>query len=154
MKDGDDACELLASVAGQFLVVGAMFNVGLVWVLLKGWQLMLVGFAIVPVFAAAMAAQTGFVARCEMRNKRAREEVSTRYYETISNIRGIWSMPFEGVFQSQFDKATDRALAVARKGAFVEGCTYGVACGLIYLAEALLFYFGAILVARGTYTYL
>ncbi|KAJ7675480.1 P-loop containing nucleoside triphosphate hydrolase protein [Mycena rosella] len=154
IKDGDDARELLASVAGQFLVVGAMFSVGLVWALLKGWQLALVGFAIVPVFAAAMAAQTGFVARCEMRNKRAREEVATRYYETISNIRGIRSMRFEGVFQSQFDKATDRALAVARKGAFVEGCTYGVACGLIYLAEALLFYFGAVLVARGTYTYL
>ncbi|KAJ7485153.1 P-loop containing nucleoside triphosphate hydrolase protein [Mycena galericulata] len=154
IKDGDDARELLASVAGQFLVVGAMFGVGLVWALLKGWQLALVGFAIVPVFGATMAAQTGFVARCEMRNKRAREEVATQYYETISNIRGIRSMRFEGVFRSQFDKATDRALAVAQKGAFVEGCTYGVACGLIYLAEALLFYFGAVLVARGTYTYL
>ncbi|KAJ6491594.1 P-loop containing nucleoside triphosphate hydrolase protein [Mycena vulgaris] len=63
-------------------------------------------------------------------------------------------MRFEGVFRAQFDRATDRALAAARKGAFVEGCTYGVACGLIYLAEALLFYFGAVLVARGTYTYL
>ncbi|KAJ7662462.1 ABC transporter type 1, transmembrane domain-containing protein [Mycena rosella] len=130
------------------------FSVGLVWALLKGWQLAFVGFVIVPVFAAAMAAQTGFVARCEMRNKRAREEVAMRYYETISNIRGIRSMRFEGVFQSQFDKATDRALAVARKGAIVEECTYGVACGLIYLAEVLLFHFGAVLVARGTYTYL
>ncbi|KAJ6524462.1 hypothetical protein DFH09DRAFT_1329514, partial [Mycena vulgaris] len=127
------------------LVVVSMFSVGLVWALLKGWQLALVGFAIVPVFAAAMAAQTGFVARCEVRNKRAREEVATRYYETISNIRGIRSMRFEGVFRAQFDRATDRALAAARKGAFVEGCTYGVACGLIYLAEALLFYFGAVL---------
>ncbi|KAJ7471943.1 P-loop containing nucleoside triphosphate hydrolase protein [Mycena latifolia] len=154
VTDGDDARELLASVAGQLLVVGAMFGVGLVWALLKGWQLALVGFAIVPVFGAAMAAQTGFVARCEMRNKRAREEVAAKYYETISNIRGIRSMRFEGVFRSQFDKAADRALAIARKGALVEGCTYGVACGLIYLAEALLFYFGAVLVARGTYTYL
>ncbi|KAE9389208.1 hypothetical protein BT96DRAFT_1025149 [Gymnopus androsaceus JB14] len=34
------------------------------------------------------------------------------------------------------------------------GCTCGVASGLIYPAEALLFYVGAVLVARGTYTYL
>ncbi|KAJ7119608.1 P-loop containing nucleoside triphosphate hydrolase protein [Mycena epipterygia] len=154
IKDGDDARELLASGAGQLLVVVAMFSVGLVWALLAGWQLALVGFAIVPVFGAGMAAQAGGVARCEMRNKRAREEVAARYYETISNIRGIRSMRFEGVFRKQFDEAAERALGVARKGALVEGCTYGVACGLIYLAEALLFYFGAVLVARGTYSYL
>jgi ATP-binding cassette subfamily B (MDR/TAP) protein 1 len=40
------------------------------------------------------------------------------------------------------------------RGAFVEGCTYGVASSLIYLSEALLFYVGAVLIARGTYTYL
>ncbi|KAJ7912517.1 P-loop containing nucleoside triphosphate hydrolase protein [Mycena leptocephala] len=154
IKDGDDARELLAGVAGQLLVVGAMFAVGLVWALLKGWQLALVGFAVVPVFGAAMAAQAGVVARCEVRNKRAAEEVARRYYETISSIRGIRSMRFESVFRTQFDKAADRALSVARRGAFVEGCTYGFACGLIYLAEALLFYFGAVLVARGTYSYL
>ncbi|KAJ7757497.1 P-loop containing nucleoside triphosphate hydrolase protein [Mycena metata] len=154
IKDGDDARELLAAVVGQVLVVGAMFGVGLVWALLAGWQLALAGFAVVPVFGAAMAGQAGVVARCELRNKRAKEEVAARYYETISNIRGIRSMRFERAFQAQFDKAADQALGVAREGAFVEGCTYGVACGLIYLAEALLFYFGAVLIARGTYSYL
>ncbi|KAJ7262835.1 P-loop containing nucleoside triphosphate hydrolase protein [Mycena rebaudengoi] len=153
VRDGDDTRELLAGVAGQ-LVVGAMFGVGMVWALVRGWQLALVGFAIVPVFAAGMAGQAGVVVCCELRNKRAREEVAGSYYETISNIRGIRSMRFEGVFQAQFERAADRALGAAQKGAFVEGCTYGVACGLIYLAEAVLFYFGAVLVARGTYTYL
>jgi ATP-binding cassette subfamily B (MDR/TAP) protein 1 len=63
-------------------------------------------------------------------------------------------MAFESVFQKQFDKAADKALSTGVRGAFVEGCTYGVASGLIYLAEALLFYVGAVLIARGTYTYL
>jgi ATP-binding cassette subfamily B (MDR/TAP) protein 1 len=36
---------------------------------------------VVPVFGAAMAAQAGVVARCEVRNKRAAEEVAGRYYE-------------------------------------------------------------------------
>lgn len=40
------------------------------------------------------------------------------------------------------------------RGALVEGCSFGVANGLIYLAEALLFFVGAELVANGTYTYL
>jgi ATP-binding cassette subfamily B (MDR/TAP) protein 1 len=63
-------------------------------------------------------------------------------------------MGFETIFQKQFDAASDKALSTGVKGAFVEGCTYGVASGLIYLAEALLFYVGAVLVARGTYSYL
>jgi|SRR5271156_1146328 len=63
-------------------------------------------------------------------------------------------MAFERIFQAQFDLSVDKALNTGVKGAFVEGCTYGVASGLIYLAEVLLFYVGAVLIARGLYTYL
>ena len=63
-------------------------------------------------------------------------------------------MAFESVFRRSFDTAEERALSTGIKGAFVEGCTHGVASGLIYLAEALLFYVGAVLIAKGIYTYL
>jgi ATP-binding cassette, subfamily B (MDR/TAP), member 1 len=63
-------------------------------------------------------------------------------------------MAFERIFQAEFDKAADQALSTGVRGAFVEGCTYGVASALIYLAEALLFYVGALFIANGTYTYL
>ncbi|KAF9462182.1 P-loop containing nucleoside triphosphate hydrolase protein [Collybia nuda] len=154
IKDGDDARNLIAVVFGQCVVVVAMLGVGLIWAMVRGWQLTLVGFAIAPVFALTMAVQTSLVAKCEVRNKRAREEVAKGYYDAISNIRGIRAMAFETVFQKQFDQAADKALTTGVRGAFVEGCTYGVASGLIYLAEALLFYVGAVLIARGTYTYL
>jgi ATP-binding cassette subfamily B (MDR/TAP) protein 1 len=63
-------------------------------------------------------------------------------------------MAYEDVFEHQFELATDKALSTGVRGAFVEGCTFGVASGLIYAAEALLFYVGAVLIVRGTYTYL
>jgi len=63
-------------------------------------------------------------------------------------------MGFERVFQERFEGSVESALSTGVRGAFVEGCTYGVASSLIYLAEALLFYVGAVLVANGTYTYL
>jgi ATP-binding cassette, subfamily B (MDR/TAP), member 1 len=63
-------------------------------------------------------------------------------------------MAFELVFQTEFDKAADQALSTGVRGAFVEGCTHGVASALIYLAEAVLFYVGALFIAHGTYTYL
>ena len=81
VKDGDDARNLVSVVWGQFLVVGAMLGVGLVWALIRGWQLTLAGFAIAPVFAGAMALQTRLVVQCEARNKKAREDVARGYYD-------------------------------------------------------------------------
>ncbi|KAL6309463.1 P-loop containing nucleoside triphosphate hydrolase protein [Sparassis latifolia] len=154
IKDGDDSRSLIATVLAQSIVVCAMLGVGLTWALVRGWQLTLVGFAIAPVFGISMAVQTNLVAACETRNKRAREEVAKGYYDAISNVRSIRAMGFEGAFQQKFDKAADNALTTGVRGAFVEGCTYGVASGLIYLAEALLFYVGAVLISNGTYDYL
>ena len=81
IKDGDDARALIASVLTQSIVVGTMLGVGLIWALARGWQLTLVGFAIAPVFAGVMAVQSNLVAKCEVRNKRAREEVAKQYYD-------------------------------------------------------------------------
>ncbi|KAF8154773.1 P-loop containing nucleoside triphosphate hydrolase protein [Crassisporium funariophilum] len=154
VRDGDDARNLISVVWGQFCVVGAMLGVGLIWALVRGWQLTLAGLAIAPVFALVMAVQSKLVAKCEVRNKRAREEVARGYYDTIINIRGIRCMSFGSIFKSKFDAAADKAHKTGVRGAFVEGCTYGVASGLIYLAEAILFYVGAVLIASGVYTYL
>ena len=63
-------------------------------------------------------------------------------------------MGFELAFREKFDESVDRALSTGVRGAFVEGCTYGVASALIYFAEALLFYVGAVLISNGTYSYL
>ena len=63
-------------------------------------------------------------------------------------------MGFENVFQQKFEQTVDNALTAGMRGAFVEGCTHGVASALIYLSEAVLFYVGAVLVANGTYDYL
>ena len=57
------------------------------------------------------------------------------------------------IFKVPFDLSADSALKTGVKGAFVEGCTYGVASSLIYMSEGLLFYVGALLVANGTYSY-
>jgi ATP-binding cassette, subfamily B (MDR/TAP), member 1 len=63
-------------------------------------------------------------------------------------------MSFEPAFQDRFEDATDNALEVGVKGAFIEGSTYGVASASIYMSEALLFYVGAILLAREKYSYM
>jgi ATP-binding cassette, subfamily B (MDR/TAP), member 1 len=81
IKDGDDARNLISVVLGQSVVVLTMLLVGLIWALVRGWQLTLVGFAIAPIFAATMAIQSKLVAQCEARNKASREDVANNYFE-------------------------------------------------------------------------
>jgi ATP-binding cassette, subfamily B (MDR/TAP), member 1 len=81
VKDGDDARNLVAVVMGQGCVVLAMVGVGLVWAMVRGWQLTMVGVGLAPIFSGVMALQAVLVGRCELRNKRAREEVAKGYYD-------------------------------------------------------------------------
>ncbi|KAG1744671.1 P-loop containing nucleoside triphosphate hydrolase protein [Suillus paluster] len=64
-------------------------------------------------------------------------------------------MSLEPVLQAQFDKAASAVLfPLVYAVHSSRGVLTGVASALIYLAEALLFYVGAVLIAKGTYTYL
>ncbi|KAG1748323.1 uncharacterized protein EDB91DRAFT_1079307 [Suillus paluster] len=51
-------------------------------------------------FVGVMGLQTGLMAKCEVHNKRAREEVARVYYESILNVRGIRAMSLEPVLQA------------------------------------------------------
>ena len=86
IKDGDDARSLLATVFPQAIVVITMLGTGLLWAMIRGWQLTLVGMAIAPVFVVTMAVQTNLAAKCELRNKRAREQVAKEYYQVRSTL--------------------------------------------------------------------
>ncbi|KAH8826445.1 P-loop containing nucleoside triphosphate hydrolase protein [Flagelloscypha sp. PMI_526] len=153
VKDPEDARDLPA-LLGRMLVVVAMFCVGLIWALTLGWQLTLAGCAIIPVFVAVLAVQARFAQIMQLKSKAAKEVVATTFYETISNIRAVRSMGLDGVLQESFDHAARRAYRRGVKSGSLEGVAFGTTNGLIYLAEALLFYVGAVLLTNGTYTYL
>ena len=173
MNDGGDASSLISAVIPQGVAVVSMLTVGLIWALARGWQLTFVGFGIGLVFILTMVLQSRLLAKCELRNKHAREEVARGYYQvgleylspclrsyllialqTLINIRGIRAMGFENIFQERFNKYAENALRIGIRCGFVEGCTYGVASSVIYLSEAVLFYVSAHLVSNGTYSYL
>lgn len=63
-------------------------------------------------------------------------------------------MSFEPAFKSRFSVELDNALSSGLQGSWVEGCAYGIASALIYVAEAILFVFGAYLISHQIYTYL
>ncbi|KAJ1301182.1 hypothetical protein OPQ81_003593 [Rhizoctonia solani] len=154
IKDGDDARTLVAVVLGQTVTVITMVFVGLIWAMVVGWQLTLVGLAVGPVFGLVMVIQVRWSGQIELRNKRAREEVAKQYYNAVANVRAIRAMALESVFKAQFDRSLGTAMRTGVQGAFITGCGFGIVNALIYIAEAALFYVGAVLMTRQGYTYL
>ncbi|KAG9128568.1 hypothetical protein FRC07_000001 [Ceratobasidium sp. 392] len=154
IKDGDDARTLVAVVLGQCVTVATMVLVGLIWAMAMGWQLTLVGIGVGPVFALVMVFQVRASGNIELKNKRAREEVAKQYYNAVANVRAIRAMAMESVFKAQFERSLESAMKSGVKGAFITGCGFGIVNALIYIAEAALFYVGAVLMAKQGYSYL
>ncbi|KIM24333.1 hypothetical protein M408DRAFT_27162 [Serendipita vermifera MAFF 305830] len=154
IRDPDDAKSFLTIVMPQIIVVTSMLGTGIVWALIRGWQLTLVGFALVPLFVALSTAQNRFSGKYEARNKERREEVNRKYYDAVANVRAIRAMGFERVFKEQFERALERAMRCGVDGGFVDGMAFGIANAVIYLAQGLIYYVGAVFIVQGIYSFL
>ncbi|KAG7088675.1 hypothetical protein E1B28_012647 [Marasmius oreades] len=149
----DDARLLLSTVITQLLVVIAMFSVGIIWALIRGWELTLAGVAVAPVFAGVMALQAKAVAECVRRAREQSENVEGGVWVIVTNPHTLHSSSLLPFFAERFNTLCNNALSSGVRRAFIEGSTNGIASGLIYLAEALLFFVGAVLVSNGRYSY-
>jgi ATP-binding cassette, subfamily B (MDR/TAP), member 1 len=100
VRDAEDAKRLLSICLGMFVVVSTMLLVGLVWAMVWGWQLTLVGVALVLIFAGSVTLQTRLTSKFQSRNRRAREQVSRVYYEVScwnpSVLYSIFSLYYLG----------------------------------------------------------
>ncbi|OJA11539.1 hypothetical protein AZE42_09865 [Rhizopogon vesiculosus] len=128
-----------------------MLTVGLLWEMACGCQLTLVELSIEPVFVGVMCLQKYLVAKCEVRNKRACEEVAGVYYEKLHHRLLIYFFLILSASSFSTSIQASHCLSTGVRGTFFEECSYDVVSGLVYLAEALLLYVGAVLIAKGTH---
>jgi ABC-type iron transport system FetAB permease component len=97
METADNACAWVLCMVAVFVDVLAQNKKwigkgvrlrtmrGIWWLVIvglgRGWQLTLVGMAVALVFAGVMELQAALMAKGELRNERAREEVTKGYYD-------------------------------------------------------------------------
>jgi ATP-binding cassette subfamily B (MDR/TAP) protein 1 len=135
MRDPEDGKAFISVVIPQAIVVTSMIGTGLIWALVQGWQLTLVGLALGPIFFGLSSAQNHFAGKFERRNKAKREDVNKKYYDAVANVRAIRSMGFDGIFKEQFERALEGAMKSGVDGGYVDGLALGIANALIYFAQ-------------------
>lgn len=81
IKDTEDARLMVGTIIGQIVVVISMLAIGLIWAMVSGWELTLVGLGLAPIFVIATRLQAGALSVIEARNKVLREDVSKRFHQ-------------------------------------------------------------------------
>ncbi|SNX84037.1 related to STE6 - ABC transporter [Melanopsichium pennsylvanicum] len=151
VKDGDDARNFVGQIIGQLGLITSMVTLGIVWAMVVGWKLTLVGVAFGPVFLAATFLQSRVIGSYEARNKLKREAVSESFHSMVSHIRSIRSMGLEMVFDLTYRLAVADAQRCGMRASIFSGFGHGMSEALTYIAEALIFYVGAKLMISGEY---
>ncbi|PWN35013.1 P-loop containing nucleoside triphosphate hydrolase protein [Meira miltonrushii] len=149
IKDAEDAKSFISRIIGEMLVVLTMMLVIFVWAIIVSWQLTLAGLALAPVFYFVISMQSKIMLHYEKQNKLQRERVAKRFYMMIRHAREIRAMALHQVFTANFEDAVRWTSINAFHAAPYSGFAYGLKDGCTYLAQAFLYYIGAILLIKG-----
>lgn len=87
IKDADDMIPIITNIPGDFMTAVTMISFGVLWAMVIGWKLTLLGISVIPVFVGAIGFQFIILNRIEIRNKRMREEVAKVFYEVRLRLK-------------------------------------------------------------------
>lgn len=152
IKDPEDAKSFVSRIIGEILVVLTMMCVIFVWAIIISWQLTLAGLALGPVFYFVISVQSKIMLHYEKQNKLQRERVAKRFYIMIRHVREIRAMSLHQVFKANFEDAVGWTTINAIRSAPYSGFAYGLKDACTYIAQAFLYYIGAILLIKGLLT--
>lgn len=153
VKDVEDMRNLVAIVAPAMFTMAVMIGLGIIWAMVVGWQMTLIGLSIVPVIGVMYVTSEGAVQRAEERNKGRREAVAKTFFETLANVRGIRGMALEDCFRERFAAEADECRATGLHVGLLVSIAQAVTAGLPLCAQALLLFVAATFIGKGVMAY-
>ncbi|KAF1990543.1 P-loop containing nucleoside triphosphate hydrolase protein [Aulographum hederae CBS 113979] len=147
----DHHAEEMQNILGRFVgyiaIAVIMMCLSVVWALVSCWKLTLVGLATAPAMYAITSVFESVSARMDHHVQEAGSEATAIFSETFTNIKTVRSLTLEHHFRRKYFKATRLCLFVGLKRALFAGILFGLAESSMLWVTALLFYYGAVLMA-------
>ncbi|KAF3387677.1 Alpha-factor-transporting ATPase [Penicillium rolfsii] len=146
-QNGEDMRNLLGRFAGFVIVAVAITIFAIIWSLVVCWKLTLVALACGPFIYAITRGFEGVNSLWEHRCSEASAVATDVFTETFSEIRTVRTLTLEGYFHKKQADAISQCLTVGLKRAAYTGLLFGMLESAVMFASALIFYYGAELVA-------
>jgi ABC-type multidrug transport system fused ATPase/permease subunit len=162
INSGEEMRHILGRFAGNIANAVSMLALGIIWALVVGWELTLIGLALTPVIFFSTKMYVAICSKTEGVVVRQVERSTCVLQEATRNIKAVQGLGLEEYFEEKFGRevlearnlATRKVFWIGAGFGFIEGVGYfskGMLCGSL-LTIALMFWYGAHLVSQGKYS--
>ncbi|KAM7177249.1 ATP-dependent translocase ABCB1-like [Macrochelys suwanniensis] len=133
---------------GLFTKAACTLLTAIIIAFVHDWRLTLLILACIPFIIAANAIRVSSVAGHASKDQKALEEAGRISTEAIENIRTVASLTSEDAFYERYNASLNGPYRDSLTKAPLYGLTYGVAQSANYFLDAVIFRFGAWLIAN------
>lgn len=151
-RNAEDMRNLVGRFAAFILIASVMMLVAVIWALAISWKLTLVALASAPAMYAATAGFETVAGRLERKWNDAIEVANAIFTETFTNIRTVRALTLEKHFHEKYSVSTADVFRAGIRRAAYAGVFFGAAEAMIMFVNALVFYYGSVLVANKEYS--
>ncbi|EWC44668.1 hypothetical protein DRE_06564 [Drechslerella stenobrocha 248] len=146
-QNAEEMRNLLGRFAGFTLNALVIFVVGVVWSFTQDAELTGIGLAAAPALLVVIKLTSWVSDRYEEKGNSEAEELGLFLRDVLTNLVAVRVLGLKNYFEQKHGSMLRRALAVGRMRAFFTGLTVGLSDTAISLATALMFWYGARLIA-------
>ena len=151
----NEDCITIQTAIGEkvsmFLFFSSTFLAGSIIALVRGWDMALVIFSLLPILGGAGFAVMILVARLTGRINRAYADANSLAQQALSNVRTVYAFNGQERSVNAFDESLEKPMRVGIKQGFLAGSTLGIVNCVAFCTYALAMWYGGKRVTEGAY---
>lgn len=151
MSNAEDMRVLITALLNVTATTASLSVICVIWVMLLGWRLCLVGIAMVPMFYLSSMFSRYILLHWEGKCIFLSAIIEEIIHETVAGIRTLRILGLEKVFVSKFDKAVKNFMDVKVLECLYSGLGYGVGEMIPFITQGIILWYGMKLIADHTY---
>ncbi|KAF4553095.1 ABC transporter-like protein 17 [Elsinoe fawcettii] len=148
-RHADDSRNMLGRFVPLYTIIGYLCTISIIWALITEYRLTLVTLSFFPLIFGLTKGFGRVSRKWEGRSNDAAERVNLVFIDTFACIKTVKLLTAESRFEVKAAAAYNSAYEIGRKRAFWTGAFYGLDEASFTIAQAVIFYYAAVLATKG-----
>ncbi|RCK57414.1 Alpha-factor-transporting ATPase [Candida viswanathii] len=154
MNDTRDLRSLVSLYISLASTLVTMVLIGIIWSIVSGWKLALVGIAFVPLVLVVTLAYGMILESAENKYKSRVVDVETHLHQTITSIKTIRLFHMQNYFVETYQASLSNLKSVGTYRAFQTGIGFAISDLCSAIAQGIILFYGMQLAGKMQYSYL